>query len=265
MKANLNDCMKVSIITICLNSQDTIFDCLNSIASQKYPFIECIVIDGGSTDKTLDIIHNFTNLDKKIISEPDAGIYDALNKGMELATGSIVGILHSDDILANNESIATIVKAFEQNPSFQCVHGDLVYVSRFKIDEIKRYWKAGKGSKNQYLLGWMPPHPTFYIKKDLMKKVGGYRMDLGTAADYEFMLRVMVKFSFKSFYIPKVLVKMRIGGISNISLKHRLVANLNDRNAWKVNHLKPYFFTIPFKPLRKIHQFFTSVSVTQDN
>ncbi len=250
--------MKVSIITICLNSQDTIFDCLNSIANQGYPSIECIIIDGGSKDRTMDIVNNFTNLDKKVISEPDFGIYDALNKGMQLATGSIIGVLHSDDILADKLSISSIVEGFMQNPSFQCVHGDLVYVDRFKIDDVQRYWQAGIGSKKQFLFGWMPPHPTFYIKKDLIKQVGGYRMDLGTAADYEFMLRVMVKFGYKSFYIRKVLVKMRLGGMSNVSMKHRLLANFNDRNAWKVNNLKPYFFTIPFKPLRKIHQFFTS-------
>jgi glycosyltransferase involved in cell wall biosynthesis len=253
--------MKITIITVCLNSQDTLFDCLTSIEEQSHPDIESIIIDGGSTDASLSIINKFQNISKTLISEPDLGIYDALNKGMDLATGEIIGILHSDDIFASRETLAIISKAFEENPSFSCIHGDLVYVPRFEIHKINRFWKAGEGSKLKYLFGWMPPHPTFYLKKEIIQKVGGYRIDLGTAADYEFMLRIMVKFGFKSFYIRQVLVKMRTGGISNSSLTKRIQANVQDKKAWKVNNLKCFFFTIPLKPIRKIPQFILSIFI----
>lgn len=238
-----------------MNSQDTIFDCLTSIINQTYPNIESIIIDGGSTDKTLAIVNSFSGLSKIVLSEPDLGIYDALNKGMELATGDIIGILHSDDILANSESVSKIAGAFRDNPGYYCLHGDLVYVERFHVEKVVRYWKAGVASKLQFLFGWMPPHPTFYIKREIIKIVGGYRMDIGTASDYEFMLRVLIKFGYKSLYIPEILVKMRKGGISNENIKRRLFANLNDRKAWKVNNLRCYFFTIPLKPIRKLPQY----------
>lgn len=248
--------MKVSIITVCLNSSATIKDCLDSIRRQKYKNIESVIVDGGSTDNTLDIIKEFPDIVSAIISEDGLGIYDAMNKGFHISTGHILGILNSDDLLSDSSVIEDIVNTFEKNSDRKVLYGDLVYVKSDKIQEITRYWKAGLNSLSKFKMGWMPPHPTFYITRDVFEKVGGYKNSMGTAADYEFMLRVMVKFGFRAIYLPKVLVKMRRGGISNGSLQRRLKANIQDRIAWKVNKLSPHLLFNLFKPLRKIPQYF---------
>lgn len=247
---------KVSIVTACLNSGKTIRDCLESIRRQTYKNIESIIIDGGSSDNTLEIVKEFPDIVTTIITEKGLGIYDAMNKGFQLATGEILGTLNSDDLLSDEFVIENIIVAFNNNPNFKALYGDLVYVKSDMTSEITRYWKAGNSSLFKFKMGWMPPHPTFYIMREVFEKVGGYKNSLGTAADYEFMLRIMVKYQIEALYVSRVLVKMRRGGVSNSSLNRRLKANINDRKAWIENNLKPVLLFSLLKPLRKLPQFF---------
>ena len=245
--------MKISIITVSFNSASTIKDTLKSVISQDYKNIEYIIIDGGSTDGTLDIIDQYKNNIKTIVSEPDKGIYDAMNKGIELSSGDVVGILNSDDIYENNKVLSLVNDAFTIN--VDAVYGDIEYVDRLNLKKRLRLWKAGEFKSNSFKWGWMPPHPGFFIKKSKYNEFGTYQLDLGSSADYELMLRMIAKRKIKLKYIPEIITKMRMGGVSNKSVKNRVQANKNDRLAWKVNDLKPFWFTIWLKPVRKIGQF----------
>ncbi len=255
-----------SIISPAFNSEKTIEDCLKSIEGQSI-VVEHIIIDGKSDDSTLDIIERFHCKNTKLVSEPDSGIFDAMNKGISLAGGDVIGILNTDDVYAQSNIIENVKQAFK-NPQVEACYGDLEYISsrctRASISsgdsengyKTVRYWKSGSFNPTKFYWGWMPPHPTFFVRRSIYEKHGLFNLDLGTAADYEIMLRFLLKHRIKTVYIPEVLVKMRVGGASNRSLKARLAANRNDRKAWEVNGLKPYPWTIPLKPLRKIPQYF---------
>jgi glycosyltransferase len=245
--------MKVSIITIAYNSAETIEDTIKSIIAQDYSNIEYIIIDGGSTDKTLSIVDKYKDSITTIISEPDKGIYDAMNKGVQNATGDIVGILNSDDLYANKSVVTRIVNAIGSKDS---IYADLVYVDRDNTDKVNRYWKSGKYKKGIFKKGWMPPHPTFFIKKLYYDKYGTYNLRLKSAADYELMLRMLHKHDISVVYLQEIITKMRVGGQSNVTLLNRLKANKEDRLAWKINDLRPGILTLTIKPLRKISQFF---------
>lgn len=245
--------MKISIITATYNSAATVRDTLTCIASQQYPNIEHIIVDGISKDNTLAIVGEFSHI-AKTISEKDKGIYDAMNKGVQLATGEVIGILNSDDFYTNSEVLLKVALAFE-DPAVEAVYGDLQYVKADNVDVVTRTWKSGKFKKKNLYYGWMPPHPTFFVRRHVYEKCGLFNTTLRSAADYELMLRVLLKFNTRVQYIPEVLVKMRAGGMSNASFRNRLRANKEDAMAWKLNGLKPYFFTTWFKPLRKVFQF----------
>ena len=245
--------MKVSLITIAYNSAETIEDTIKSIVAQDYSNIEYIIIDGGSTDKTLSIVDKFKDSITTIISEPDKGIYDAMNKGVQNATGDIVGILNSDDIYADNKVVSSIVEAIGNKDS---IYADLVYVDRDNTDKVTRYWKSGKYRKGIFKKGWMPPHPTFFIKKSCYNQYGTYNLQLKSAADYELMLRMLHKYNISVAYLPEVITKMRVGGQSNVTLLNRLKANKEDKLAWVINDLQPGPLTLIMKPVRKIGQFF---------
>lgn len=244
----------VSIVTIAFNSASTIRDTLDSVAKQKYPCIEHIIIDGASTDNTVLIASEFPHI-SKIVSEPDDGLYDAMNKGIHHATGDIVGILNSDDILTDEDVISLVVNTMLAENT-ECLYGDLVFVNRQDINSIYRYWKSGPFVRNKFLWGWMPPHPTFFIKRRQYQQHGQFKTQLVFSADYELMLRFLYNLQIPVSYLPKVMVKMRMGGVSNASYKNRLRANKEDRMAWKLNGSKPYFFTTWLKPISKISQFF---------
>lgn len=246
--------MKVTIITVSFNSEKTIEDTILSVLSQEYPEIEYIIIDGASTDRTLSILNKYRERISVVISEPDLGIYDAMNKGIANATGDIIGILNSDDIYVDSNVIGSIVTVF-QSENCDGVYADLKYVDYYNVDEIKRKWISGKFRKSSFLWGWMPPHPTFFVKRNVFEMYGVFNLGFRTSADYELMLRFLFKYSIRTAYLPKVIVKMRTGGFSNSSFKHRLLANKEDALAWKVNGLKPYLFTTILKPLRKILQY----------
>jgi glycosyltransferase involved in cell wall biosynthesis len=225
-----------------------------SVLEQSYKNIEYIVIDGNSTDGSMGIIEKHRTKISKVISEKDQGLYDALNKGIEAASGDVIGFLHSDDFYLNKDVIADYAKVFENN-NCDGVYSDLYYVDRNNTQVIKRKWKSGIYKDNSFLNGWMPPHPTFLVKKDIYRRFGKFNLQLKSAADYELMLRFIYKYKIKICYLAEYTVKMRVGGKSNLSLKNRWKANLEDRRAWKINHLKPRFYTLYLKPLRKLFQF----------
>ena len=248
--------MKVSIITVVFNGAEHIRDCIESVLNQTYPDIEYIVVDGNSTDDTVAIIRSYGTKIAMFISEPDKGLYDAMNKGIGLATGEIIGILNADDFYRHNQVIERMVATFERT-GYDAVYGDLVYVHRTDLQRVKRYWRAGVYGKKSFLWGWMPGHPSFFAKRYLYEQYGLFRLDLRSAADYELLLRFIYKNKAKLAYMNEVTIVMRAGGISNSSLKNRLRANREDRLAWQLNGLKPYFFTLWLKPLRKLSQYVT--------
>ena len=245
--------MKVSVITATFNSAATLTDTLSSVRDQTYPLVEHLIIDGGSKDNTMEIVAGFPHI-KQICSEKDRGIYDAMNKGVKRATGDIVGILNSDDFYASENVLREVVDTFEQS-GCDAVYGDLQYVDKDDVSKVVRYWRSGPYQQGAFKWGWMPPHPSFFVRHTLYDRCGLFNLDMKTAADYELMLRMIHKEGASLQYLPNVLVKMRTGGASNSSLASRLKANADDRKAWDVNGLKPYWFTMYLKPIRKITQF----------
>jgi len=244
--------MKVSIITIAYNSAETIEDTITSVVNQNYDNIEYIIVDGGSEDGTIEIIKKYQDKIARFVSEPDKGIYDAMNKGVKMATGELVGILNSDDIYANSQVISDIVSTIGNQDS---VYADLVYVQRDDTDKVTRKWISGTYEDGQFLKGWMPPHPTFFLKKTVYDQYGIYNLELRSAADYELMLRMLHKHKITTSYLNKIITKMRVGGQSNVTLANRLKANKEDRKAWELNGLEPGMFTLIRKPLSKVKQF----------
>ncbi len=246
---------KVSIVTVCYNSEVTIEDTIQSVISQSYTNIEYIIVDGQSTDNTLKIVKSYKEKIAKIVCEKDEGLYDAINKGVQLSTGNIIAILNSDDVYKDNNVIKDVVRLFEKE-NLDASYADLVYVDRSNINKVIRYWKSGDYKEGLFFKGWMPPHPTFFVKKSAYEQFGYFNLDFKSAADYEIMLRFIHKNKLQIGYLPRVIVKMRIGGVSNISISNRLKANKEDRKAWEINGLKPKPFTLLFKPLSKLNQFF---------
>jgi glycosyltransferase len=244
--------IKISIITPAFNSASTIEDTLRSVAEQTYPHVEHIIVDGASGDGTLEVVGRFPHV-SQVVSEKDKGIYDAMNKGVGLATGEVVGILNSDDFYTHRDVLEKVMKSFRYQ-EVDALYGDLDYVDHHKTDKIVRQWKAGAYSPEQFRAGWMPPHPAFFVRKSVYDKLGLYRLDMGSSADYEFMLRVLYKYQVPCTYLPETLVHMRTGGQSNASLRHRWKANQMDARAWQVNGLQPHWYTRWMKPLRKISQ-----------
>jgi glycosyltransferase involved in cell wall biosynthesis len=245
--------MTVSIITATFNSAATVAETMQCIADQDYPDIEHLIVDGGSTDQTLDIVRKYPHA-QRVISEKDEGIYDAMNKGITLAKGDIIGILNSDDVYVSRRVISRVVQVFE-DPAIQACYADLQYVHPVVSGRIVRTWKSGYFRLASFYWGWMPPHPTFFVRRSVYEKLGLFNTRLKSASDYEMMLRILLKYRMKAAYIPEVTVRMRAGGTSNASLRNRLKANKEDRMAWRINDLRPYFFTTYLKPLRKIFQF----------
>ncbi|MCK5538034.1 MAG: glycosyltransferase, partial [Bacteroidales bacterium] len=245
---------KISIITASYNNASTIEDTINSIIEQNYANLSYYIIDGQSTDDTLSIIKKYSKNITNYISEKDNGIYDAFNKGLKLAEGEIIGFLNSDDFFADKNVLNDVAKLFK-NPNIDAVYGDLNYIDFNNPNKIVRNWKANPYKKNSFKYGWMPPHPTLFIRKKYYEKYGYFNTNLISAADYELMLRFIHKYGIKLAYLPKVLINMRVGGISNSNLQNRLRANKEDRLAWKLNGLKMPFYTPILKPLRKITQF----------
>ncbi|GKW30678.1 glycosyltransferase family 2 protein [Pectobacterium brasiliense] len=246
--------MKVSIITATYNSAKTISDTLKSLNAQTYPDIEYIIIDGGSKDNTLSLIKSSCSRVSVIISEPDKGIYDALNKGILSATGDIVGFLHSDDFFAYPDAVKDIVDAMRESNA-DAVYGDLNYISSTDNDVIVRKWVSGGFDINKMKLGWMPPHPTFYMKRACYQRFGSFDLSYRISADYDSLLRYLWIHKVTVKYIPKVIINMRVGGMSNRSLSNMIMKTKEDVKAMKSNKL-PWLSAVAGKNLSKIPQFF---------
>ena len=254
--------MKVSIITITYNSAQTVEETIKTVVMQDYPEIEYLIIDGRSKDKTLEIVNKYSDKIAKIVSEKDKGLYDALNKGIAHATGDVIGMLHSDDLYANSKVISNVMQKFKEDPTVEGVYADLVFVNRKDINKPMRVWESGEYTPGSFLKGWMPPHPTFFVRKEVYEKFGGFNTNLKLSADYELMLRLIHKHEIKIAYLRETIVKMRMGGVSNVSIFVKLKANLEDKLAWKLNGMKPAFATTLLKPLKKIKQYFKRAYAT---
>ncbi|GAB3311724.1 glycosyltransferase family 2 protein [Haliea atlantica] len=209
--------MKISIITAVYNSENTVQEAIESVAVQKYVELEHVIVEGNSNDGSLGVIEGAAHSRMRLISEPDLGIYDALNKGIRYSTGEIVGFMHSDDFFAHDEVLLKVADAFK-DPDVEAVFSDLDYVSQSDSSFIVRHWSAGHFDPRLLKYGWMPPHPTLYLRREVYDRFGTYDTSFSIAADYDFILRYFSQSPGKSAYIPEVLYKMRLGGISNKSL-----------------------------------------------
>jgi glycosyltransferase len=254
----LNLPVKVSIITVTYNSEKYLADCIASVRRQTYSNIEHIIVDGKSTDGTLKIIRKNSGSLAHWISETDHGMYDAINKGIKMATGDIIGVLNSDDMLASADVIMDIVACFDEK-QVDSVYGDLVYVDPSNPQKVMRYWKGLSYKRSRFNYGWMPAHPTFYIRRELINRFGGYENHYFTAADYEFMARYLYRHKISSCYLSKMIVKMRNGGASNSNIYRRLRANRRDYLAMKRNRIPFAFIVSILKPLIKIPQYKSSL------
>ena len=312
--------MKISVITVCFNSSSTIQDAVDSVLAQEGVELEYIVIDGGSNDNTVDLLRGYEGRIAQLISEPDEGIYDAMNKGVARATGDVVGILNSDDFYAHEQVLSLVMAAFESGEvqrsdgrgqrseaialeagaststssvqasraptvldgndgalpsseyesvidnrqseikerkevaSVDCVYGDLDYVDAEDTNRVVRAWRSKSYETGAFRRGWHPAHPSFFVKRSVYERFGLFDLNLPIAADYEFMLRVLERHQLQSNYLPEVLVKMRIGGASNASIKNVLKANLQCWKAWRQNGLGWSPLPIVAKPLSKLKQ-----------
>ncbi|HUC31462.1 MAG TPA: glycosyltransferase family 2 protein [Candidatus Paceibacterota bacterium] len=248
--------MKISIVTICYNSASTIEGTIKSVLSQNYPDVEYIIIDGGSTDRTVDIIKKYQDKIAHFVSEKDRGIYDAMNKGVRLATGDVVGILNSDDLYADDGVLESVARALDASPSSDACYGDLVYVDQADTNKITRTWRSGDFSEAKIRGGWIVPHPAFFPRRQLYERLGYFRLDLRLAGDYELLLRWIEKGKIKMTYVPKVFVRMREGGDSNKSIGNRLEGWRNLRDSWIMNGLTPPPFFILRRVITQLPQFF---------
>jgi glycosyltransferase involved in cell wall biosynthesis len=244
--------LKISIITVTYNAGGTIERCIQSVISQIYKNVEYIIIDGASNDDTVPVIDRYQNHIHYFISEPDRGIYDAMNKGIAFATGDIVGMLNADDVFSDNSVLGDVARAFEDE-NVRILYGDLDYVNR--MGKIFRKWRSGMYTHGKYNWGWMPPHPTFYCRRELFSEFGFYSLDYGTAADYHLMARFMHKHHLSAFYLEKVIVNMEIGGASNKNLSSRVKGLISDFRAMRDNGIRAPFITVFLKRLGKIGQY----------
>jgi glycosyltransferase involved in cell wall biosynthesis len=244
----------ITIVTPTYNRAATIQDTIDSILAQDHAEVEHIVIDGASTDGTAEIVRDYGDLIRQFVSEPDGGVFDAMNKGIARASGEVVGILNSDDFYTHPQVLSKVAQAFREH-AVDSVYGDLQYVDPQQTHKVIRHWRAGHYRHGNFLYGWMPPHPTFFVRREVYERYGHFDTSFRTAADYELMLRFLYKHRLRVAYIPEVLVRMRAGGISNAGLRSRWHANREDSRAWRKNGLRPKLYTTLLKPIRKLGQF----------
>lgn len=244
---------KISVVTAVFNREGTIANALQSVAEQDYPNIEHVIQDGGSKDGTLDVIKQFETLNVSLESKPDGGIYDGINKGIQRTTGDIIGLMHSDDFFAAPHILSRVAELME-NLNIDGVYGDLDYVSEHDTSHIVRKWRSGPYSRKKLKQGWMPPHPTLYLRREIFDEWGLYDTSFRIAADYDAMLRYLVKGGIRLAYLDEVMVKMRVGGESNASLKKIIKKSSEDYRAIRRNGVGG-IGTLAFKNLSKVTQF----------
>lgn len=247
--------MKVSIITVVRNNRQTVQHAIESVLKQTYKNIEYIIVDGASTDGTQEIIENYRDKISKYISEHDSGLYDAMNKGIKMATGDVVGILNSDDFYINEFSVEKIMKEF-QTKSIDSVYADLVYVKSNNLDKVVRYYDSSYFNPSRFAYGWMPAHPTFFVKKAIYDKYGFFKAEYKIAADFELLARFLFKYKITHYYLQKPIIKMRIGGVSTRGLKSNYILNKEIIRACKENGIYTNWIMVLSKYHRKILELF---------
>jgi len=232
--------MKISIITVCYNSASTIKDTLQSVATQTYPLVEHVVVDGASKDQTMAIVRQFPHV-AVTVSEPDRGIYDAMNKGIRLATGDVIGFINADDFYADDEALASVMRVFE-DPMVEACYAELCYVKQNDTNSIVRYWRSSEFQPGLFLRGWSPAHPTFFVRKSVYERFGGFDLSYKIAADTELMMRFLEVHKIRTRFVPRILVTMRMGGTTNRSVSNVIKQNLEVWRAFRKNRLSPSIF-----------------------
>ena len=245
--------LKVSIITTTYNSASTVRDTLESVREQDYPHIEHILVDGRSTDNTVDVIHAFPHV-AQCVSEEDQGLYDAINKGIRMSTGDVVGILNSDDFFPARDVVSSIVRAFETQ-KVDAVYGDIAFVKPDNLHKIVRYYSSNKFHPRKFARGYMPAHPSFYAKRSCFEQLGYYQLDYKIAADFELLMRFFVNKNIKTYYLEKVFVYMRTGGVSNKNALSRYILNKEIIKACKENGVRTNMVKLSFKYLSKVFEY----------
>lgn len=248
--------LKISIVTVCYNSENTIKLTLDSISSQTFKKFEHLIIDGKSEDNTLSIIQNYSH-EKKIVSEVDDGIYAAMNKGINIATGEIIGFLNSDDFYFNNDVLSKVSLLFKEDPSLDACYADLIYVDRKNTSKKVRYWKSCDFKPGMFSKGWTPAHPTFFLRRSVFSRFGKFDLNFTISADVELMMRLLEVHNIKAKYVPEVWVNMRTGGLSNKSFKNIIFQNFEVLKALrKYKLLKSIFIFFTYKIVSRCIQFF---------
>ncbi|MEY2949890.1 MAG: glycosyltransferase family 2 protein [Saprospiraceae bacterium] len=249
--------VEISIITAVLNGEKTLSDCLTCISQQKDIKVQHIIVDGGSTDYSLTIVNHYPHIQTVVIKDK-ISLYEALNMGIKRANGEVIGMLHCDDIFTSRHTLNTVIQCFKDQ-SIDAVYGDLVVVERGNKSKVIRRWKAGEFRYDSLRLGWMPPHPTLFIRKSIFQKYGLYKTNFSISSDYELIVRFLYCHKISIKYLRYPLVIMRNGGLSNQTIKNRWLANKEDLKAWKLNNLPCPTLLRIFKPLRKLSQFYPSL------
>lgn len=247
--------MKISIITVCYNSEKHIKTAIESVINQTFNNIEYIVVDGASKDKTVDIVKSYGDKITKFVSEPDKGIYDAMNKGFQMATGDYLAVINSDDFYISNDAIESVVNELNKKQT-DSLFADLIYVEENNTDKQVRYWKSNEFVKGSFKKGWHPAHPTFFVKNEVYKKYGYFDLSFKLAADFELMLRFLEKHQISSCYLSKPIIKMRLGGATNKNFKNIYNQNIECYRAFKVNQLPVSILYPLYRLLPKLIQFF---------
>lgn len=247
--------MKISIITVVYNNEKTILDAMQSVLCQSYKNIEYVIIDGESKDNTFNLINEYKDKLGYFVSEKDNGLYDAMNKGIQAATGDVIGILNSDDLYEDSNVISVVMKQFNNDPELDILYGNLVYVKNDDTNKVVRNWKSKGYYNNFFENANVPPHPALFVKNKVYKEAGLFDLQYKLAADYELMLRIFKKHDFKSKYINKLIIKMRLGGATNQSFTNIFNQNKEILKSWKNNGLEAPFYLMPLRIFKRLTQF----------